>query len=256
MPKPPPRSSSGSDDAELVVDLGVQRRARGGRRPRSPEVSKIWEPMWECRPTSSSPGRASDRRRRPRAAAPLAIEKPNFWSSCAVAMYSWVCASTPGGHPDHAPAAARRARRRSAASRAISSKESTMIRPTPASTRPRQLGDATCCCRGSRSAPGGKPAAQRDGELAAACRRRGRGPPRRPSGRRSCRGRPCRRSRRRRPANASRNARGAGAEVVLVQHVRRGAVLGGQVGQRGRRRPQDAVGALRAVADHSAAPGR
>ena len=60
----------------------------------NPAVSKICEPMCECSPTSSS------RRHRapgvpPPAASPPASENPNFWSSCAVAMNSWVCASTP-----------------------------------------------------------------------------------------------------------------------------------------------------------------
>ena len=40
------------------------------------------------------PGAASRRRTAAKASPPV-IEKPNFWSSCAVAMYSWVCASTP-----------------------------------------------------------------------------------------------------------------------------------------------------------------
>ncbi len=34
-------------------------------------------------------------RRTASAAAPPFSERPNFWSSCAVAMNSWVCASTP-----------------------------------------------------------------------------------------------------------------------------------------------------------------
>ena len=59
-----------------------------------PELSKIWLPMWEWRPSSSSPS-ASCTMVTARHASPLVIEKPNFWSSCAVAMYSWVCASTP-----------------------------------------------------------------------------------------------------------------------------------------------------------------
>ena len=50
--------------------------------------------MCECSPASSSPGQASTRRTAS-AAAPEDSEKPNFWSSCAVATNSWVCASTP-----------------------------------------------------------------------------------------------------------------------------------------------------------------
>ena len=59
-----------------------------------PAVSKICEPMCECSPANTSPGQAMTRRTAS-SAAPEASEKPNFWSSCAVAMNSWVCASTP-----------------------------------------------------------------------------------------------------------------------------------------------------------------
>ena len=72
------------------------------------------------------------------------IENPNFWSSCAVAMYSWVCASTPAVtrtitfalplvEPVETSAAID-------ARRSISSNESTMIRPTPAATARRSSG--------------------------------------------------------------------------------------------------------------------
>ena len=50
--------------------------------------------MWECSPSSSSPS-AAWIWRTASSASPLLIEKPNFWSSWAVAMYSCVCASTP-----------------------------------------------------------------------------------------------------------------------------------------------------------------
>ena len=50
--------------------------------------------MCECSPANSSCGSASTRRTAS-SAAPEASEKPNFWSSCAVAMNSCVCASTP-----------------------------------------------------------------------------------------------------------------------------------------------------------------
>ena len=50
--------------------------------------------MWECRPSRFSPS-ASCTICTARHASPLVIENPNFWSSCAVAMYSCVCASTP-----------------------------------------------------------------------------------------------------------------------------------------------------------------
>ena len=61
------------------------------------------------------------------------MEKPNFWSSWAVAMYSWVWASTPAVTRTITPVV-RPSSRTTATSRSISSKESTMIRPTPSST--------------------------------------------------------------------------------------------------------------------------
>ena len=103
-----------------------------------PEVSKIWLPMWECRPSSSRPGAATTRRTASRAS-PEVIEKPNFWSSWAVAMYSWVWASTPAvtrtitGWVRPRLAVTR-------SSRSISSKESTMTRPTPSATARRSSG--------------------------------------------------------------------------------------------------------------------
>ena len=55
--------------------------------------------MWLCRPTSRKLS-AAKTRRTASIAAPPASEKPNFWSSCAVEMNSWVCASTPDGQSD------------------------------------------------------------------------------------------------------------------------------------------------------------
>src|SRR5215472_7456124 len=48
----------------------------------------------ECSPAKSSEG-AVRTRRTASSAAPDDSEKPNFWSSCAVATKSCVCASTP-----------------------------------------------------------------------------------------------------------------------------------------------------------------
>ncbi len=65
--------------------------------------------------------------------------KPNFWSSWAVAMYSWVWASTPAVTRTITPTL----RSRSAVisvSRSTSAKESMMIRPTPAATARRSSG--------------------------------------------------------------------------------------------------------------------
>src|SRR6478735_6380193 len=93
MPKPPPRSISGS-----VTPSSLETRAWRASTRRAatsnPDESKIWLPMWECRPIRSMPGASSSRRTASKAS-PEVIEKPNFWSSWAVAMYSCVCASTP-----------------------------------------------------------------------------------------------------------------------------------------------------------------
>ncbi len=58
------------------------------------------------------------------------IEKPNFWSSWAVAMYSWVWASTPAVTRTRTRCV-RPSRSAISASRSISWNESTMTRPTP-----------------------------------------------------------------------------------------------------------------------------
>ena len=73
------------------------------------------------------------------------IEKPNFWSSWAVAMYSWVCASTPAVTRTMTLTAVsvepvEASSRVIASSRSISAKLSTMIRPTPATTARRSSG--------------------------------------------------------------------------------------------------------------------
>ena len=93
MPKPPPRSISGISTPISSLTAACSASTRRAATS-NPEVSKIWLPMWEWSPSSRSPG-ASCTRRTARRASPLAIEKPNFWSSWAVAMYSWVWASTP-----------------------------------------------------------------------------------------------------------------------------------------------------------------
>ena len=108
-------------------------------------------------------------------AAPLASEKPNFWSSCAVAMNSWVCASTPtvtriSTPRPHPPLAGHRGQPVDLVERVDDDPPDAGVhRPAPAPRR-------TCCCRGSRSAPAAcrrpaPPPARRR------CRRRGTGPP-------------------------------------------------------------------------------
>ncbi|SKW58666.1 Uncharacterised protein [Mycobacteroides abscessus subsp. massiliense] len=49
--------------------------------------------MWLCSPTSRKLSVAKTRRTAS-SACPPARDNPNFWSSCAVEMNSWVCAST------------------------------------------------------------------------------------------------------------------------------------------------------------------
>ena len=95
-----------------------------------PEVSKIWLPMWLCRPRRRRESPFATMRSIASLARPFAREKPNFWSSWAVAMNSWVCASTPTvtrtmtGATTPSSAAI-------SATRSISAKESTTIRPIP-----------------------------------------------------------------------------------------------------------------------------
>ena len=149
----------GQGDAELVGDPGLQRPAPGGRPPRTRRSRRSGDPMWECRPSSSRPGAASIRRTASNAS-PLVIEKPNFWSSWAVAMYSWVCAST--------PAVTRTMTRVAAAElggdrrQPVDLDEGVDDDPADADLdRAAQLGGASCCCRGSRSGPGRSPPARR-----------------------------------------------------------------------------------------------
>ncbi len=97
-----------------------------------PAVSKICEPMCECSPAKFRSGQAITRRTAS-SAAPEASEKPNFWSSCAVAMNSCVVASTPvvTRTRTFGVTAASSARK---ASLAISSNESATTWPMPAPT--------------------------------------------------------------------------------------------------------------------------
>ena len=103
----------------------IVRRAATSNAP----VSKIWLPMWEWMPSSSMCG-LDWHRTSAMSAWPPWMEKPNFWSSCAVAMYSWVWASMPVVTRT-STLAVTPSSVVSASMRAISSSESTMIRPTP-----------------------------------------------------------------------------------------------------------------------------
>ena len=121
-----------------------------------------------------------------------------------------------------------------------------MIRPTPSSTARAQLGARSCCCRGSRSAPGrtrparatvSSPPEQTSRQSPSSATQRATvGAQERLAGVEDV-------VRRERVAEGA----GPGPEVGLVEDVRRGAVLGDQVGQRdaadarARRRPCAAV---------------
>ena len=204
-----------------------------------PDVSKICEPMCECSPAKCSAG-AARTAATARAAEPSRSEKPNFWSSCAVAMNSWVCASTPT-----VTRTSTRCRTSAAAatalSRSISSNESSTTCPTRASTpRVSSATDLLLPCMPMRLA--GKPAASATASS----------PPVQTS-----RPRPSSAIQRADRGAEERLARvvdvhageragvgaGPGAQVVLVQEERRGAVLRDELGHRdaaegaARRRP-------------------
>ena len=123
--------------------------------------------MWACTPTSSTPGRSS-RAATASAAAPEETENPNLESSWPVRTNSCVCASTPGvtrtrtlGRVDVGAEDSSRPPRR-----AISSKESTTMRPTPwVSASASSSVDLLLPCRTRRSA--GTLAERRHMELAA-----------------------------------------------------------------------------------------
>ena len=147
----------GQLDAELGRDPRVQREHPAGRDLEAGGVEDLRADVASAGRAARSPGAASTRRTAS-SASPPAIEKPNFWSSWAVAMYSWVCAST--------PAVTRISTRRgpaelassAAASRSISSKESTMIRPTPSSTAARAARPTDLLLPWKPIRSGGKPA--------------------------------------------------------------------------------------------------
>ena len=89
MPNPPPRFSSGTGPSASSCACSANSRRAASAKPLD---SKICEPICECRPRNWSEGCA--RMRATRVAA-SASGMPNFWSSRAVARYSWVDACTP-----------------------------------------------------------------------------------------------------------------------------------------------------------------
>ena len=122
--------------AELLADPRVQGQHPAGRDLEAGGVEDLAADV-AVQAEQAQPGAASTRRTASKAS-PEEIEKPNFWSSCAVAMYSWVCASTPAVTRIITPTV-RRAAAVTSASRSTSSNESTMTRPTPSSHGPLEL---------------------------------------------------------------------------------------------------------------------
>jgi hypothetical protein len=208
------------------------------------DTSKTWLPMCACTPTSSTAGHELERGDR-LGRAPEATEKPNLESSCPVRTNSWVWASTPGvtrtrtfgRSAGPGGDSSRRPRR------AISSNESTTIRPTP-SSRAVPAPRPTCCCR---AGPGARPGRRRRGRRGA--RRptphRGACPPREPGGPWRGRGTPWWRRPPRRPTpRPPPGRRGAGGPR---RRRRGGAELRRQVEQVDAADPQMPVGPTAAV---------
>ena len=158
MPKPPPRSSSGSSTPCSSRTCGVQAEHPAGRDLEA-GVSKICEPMWRVQADAArARSRASDPARPPRGASPLGEREAELLVLVRGRdVLVRVRLDADGDAHQHA-APRTPSRRRASASRSISSKESTTIRPTPASSARLDLGVATCCCRASRSAAPGTPA--------------------------------------------------------------------------------------------------
>ena len=128
-------------NAVLVRDSGRAAPRRDERRPRTAGVEDLRADM------RVQPGqrRGSSRRDSTAAtassAAPARSEKPNFWSSWAVAMNSWVCASTPTVTRTSTAWRAPVGRRDVVQAARSRSHESTTIRPDPGGDGPAQLGD-------------------------------------------------------------------------------------------------------------------
>ena len=89
---PPPRLSSSISAPSAAISAA--RSAMRAAAISKPDASNICDPMCECRPAKCRPAAARTRATAARAS-PVASDRPNFWSSCAVAMNSCVCASTP-----------------------------------------------------------------------------------------------------------------------------------------------------------------
>ena len=140
----------------LVDDCSAAARPAGARPPRSRTGRRSASRCASAARSARARGSASIRRTAS-AASPPASEKPNFWSSCAVAMNSWVCASTPTvtriitGY--RAPRAVARQARPAARSRRRSRRRWRRHRPHRRARARRRLVDAV-----QRDPLGGNPA--------------------------------------------------------------------------------------------------
>ena len=202
--------------------------------------SRIWEPMWACRPSRSILGESARAPARARPGRPgcRTWSPRGQWPSTRA-----VGARTPGLMRTSASCGAIA---RAARCRSMSSKESITIRPDPGGDRRLDVVVATSRCRAAGSAP-------------PACRRRARSPARRPRPRRSTcparrarrsppsTGRPWRRSGRRWRHGASapteRNSWALAAQGREVHQQRGSLELRRQVRQRDAAELEPAVGA-------------
>ena len=179
--------------------------------------------MWQWNPAKCI---ASDLTTRSAAsrALPFDTVKPNFESSAPVAMYSCVCASTPG-----VTRTSTRARRRgraatSASMRSSSSNESATMRPTPRVEREPQLGVGLVVAV-EHDARRREAGVERELRARRRSRRRGAAPRRPPGGPWRRRGTPCPRTTPRRHRTPSRYSAAACPQLGLGVHVERRAVL-------------------------------
>ena len=249
MPKPPPRFSSSSSSPVASCDLAEQPDAPGARRPRSRRCRRSASRCGcAARPARSAGSRIT--RTAAVSASPVASEKPNFWSSCAVAMNSWVCASMPTvartSTGTGAPPAATRAAA-SGASRSISSKESSDDVPDPGVDGQLQL-DERLVVAVQRDPLGREAGGQRQGQLVAAADVQVQAVLGDPAGHLAAEER-LRRVVHVGAGERGREVRGPAAEVGLVEHEQRGAVLAGQVGDGAAAQVQLAVDPLAARPD-------
>ena len=209
MPRPPPRST-----VEICAVLSTPNSATTSRsRPMTrwaasskPSTSKICDPMWLCRPTSRR-WSVANTRRTAAIAAPLASDSPNFWSSCAVEMNSWVCASTPTVTRTSTSWTTPAAPAICVEAFDLGHRVQHDV-PDTGLDRRGQLVDRFVVAV-QRDSLGREVGVQRDGQFAAGARRPATGLPRRSSARSRCTGTPWRRSARCRRRRTPRRSRGS-----------------------------------------------